>query len=166
MKKLILLVPIILWCCNKSESVSDSTSSPDTLQQQPVEKDSAKEVVTEMPAGRQGMMREVDGNKIIRTADAQQIPFSIGEEFTEEDQQFILKIKNFKGQNITGEITPDKPEMNIRFNQIKLPDGSFDGPFGRQINYAIKGGGEFWIIIGKSNMASGDIKGNFSVNIR
>ncbi|MCP2036923.1 hypothetical protein [Chryseobacterium sp. HSC-36S06] len=165
MKKLILLIPIFLLSCNKTESVKMSASTADTVAQNPkLENDTAN--VAETAAGRQGMMREVDGNKIIRTADAQQIPFSIGEEFTEEDQQFILKIKNFKGQNITGEIMPEKPDMNIRFNQIKLPNGSFDGPFGRQINYAVKGGGELWLIIGKSNMASGDVKGNFSVNIR
>ncbi|UFK98814.1 hypothetical protein [Kaistella faecalis] len=165
MKKLIMLIPILLFSCNKTESVKISTSKADTVAPNPIsEDDSAKVIGT--AGGRQGMMREVEGNKIIRTADAQQIPFSIGEEFTKEDQQFILKIKNFKGQNITGEITPEKPEMNIRFNQIKLPDGSFDGPFGRQINYAIKGGGELWLIIGQSNMASGDVKGNFSVEIR
>ena len=166
MKKLILLVPIILWSCNKTESVGESTSKTDPLFEKTVVEDTLKEIQTEIPGDRQGMMREVDGNKIIRTADAQQIPFSIGEEFTEEDQQFIMKIKNFKGRNITGEITPEKPDMNIRFNQIKLPNGSFDGPFGRQINYAVKGGGELWLIIGKSNMASGNVKGNFSVNIR
>ena len=165
MKKLILLIPIFLLSCNKTESVKMSTSTADTIAQNPIlEYDTAK--VAGTTAGRQGMMREVDGNKIIRTADAQQIPFSIGEEFTEEDQQFILKIKNFKGRNITGEITPENPYMNIRFNQIKLPNGSFDGPFGRQINYAVKGGGELWLIIGKSNMASGNVKGNFSVDIR
>ena len=165
MKKLILLVPILLLSCNKTESVKMSTSTADTIAQNPIlEYDTAK--VAGTAEGRQGMMREVDGNKIIRTADAQQIPFSIGEEFTEEDQQFILKIKNFKGRNITGEITPEKPDMNIRFNQIKLPNGSFDGPFGKQISYAVKGGGELWLIIGKSNMASGDVKGNFSVDIR
>ena len=166
MKKLLLLAPIILWSCNKSDSVKESTSIVDILQQRPVERDSATEVINEVPMGRQGMMREVEGNKIIRTADAQQIPFNIGEEFTEEDQQFIVKIKNFKQKTISGEVTPENAEMNIRFNQIKLPDGSFDGPFGRQINYAVKGGGELWLIIGKSNMASGDVKGNFSVNIR
>ena len=45
--------------------------------------------------GRRGAMRTVEGNKIIRTVDASQLPFTIGEEFTDENQQFILVIKNF-----------------------------------------------------------------------
>lgn len=166
MKKLLLLAPILLWSCNKSDSVKESASSVDTRQQRPVERDSATEVIKEVPMGRQGMMREVEGNKIIRTVDAQQIPFNIGEEFTEEDQQFIVKIKNFRQKTISGEVTPENAEMNIRFNQIKLPDGTFDGPFGRQISYTAKNDGELWLIIGKSNMASGETKGKFSVSIK
>ena len=166
MKKLLLLAPIILWSCNKSDSVKESASIVDILQQRPVERDSATEVINEVPMGRQGMMREVEGNKIIRTADAQQIPFNIGEEFTEEYQQFIVKIKNFKQKTISGEVTPENAEMNIRFNQIKLPDGTFDGLFGRQISYTAKNDGELWLIIGKSNMASGETKGKFSVFVR
>lgn len=166
MKKLLLLAPIILWSCNKSDSVKESTSIVDILQQRPVERDSATEVINEVPMGRQGMMREVEGNKIIRTADAQQIPFNIGEEFTEEYQQFIVKIKNFKQKTISGEVTPENAEMNIRFNQIKLPDGTFDVLFGRQISYTAKNDGELWLIIGKSNMASGETKGKFSVFVR
>ena len=53
MKKLLLLAPIILWSCNKSDSVKESTSSVDTLQQRPVERDSATEVINEVPMGRQ-----------------------------------------------------------------------------------------------------------------
>ena len=166
MKKLILLVPIILWSCNKTETVGESTSKTDPLFEKTVVEDTLKEIQTEIPAGRQGMLREVEGNKIIRTADAQQIPFSIGEEFTEEDQQFIVKIKNFRQKTISGEITPENAEMNIRFNQIKLSDGTFDGPFGRQISYTAKNDGELWLIIGKSNMASGETKGKFSVSIK
>lgn len=166
MKKLILLVAIVLWSCNKTESVGELTSKTDPLFEKTVVEDTLKEIQTEIPAGRKGMLREVEGNKIIRTADAQQIPFSIGEEFTEDNQQFILKIKNFNGQNITGEITPEKSVMNIRFNQIRLPDGTYGGPFGRQISYAVKDNGEVWLIIGRSNMASGETKGRFSVNIR
>ena len=166
MKKLILLVAIVLWSCNKTESVGESTSKTDPLFEKTVVEDTLKEIQTEIPAGRKGMMREVEGNKIIRTADAQQIPFNIGEEFTEEDQQFIVKIKNFKQKTISGEVTPENAEMNIRFNQIKLPDGTFDGLFGRQISYTAKNDGELWLIIGKRNMASGETKGKFSVSIK
>ena len=55
--------------------------------------------------------------------------------------------------------------MNIRFNQIKLANGDYDGPFGREINYEIKEKGEVWLIIAKSNMASGDATGKFKIRI-
>ena len=44
------------------------------------------------PFQRRGALRTVEGNKIIRTVDASQLPFTIGEEFTNENQQFILRI--------------------------------------------------------------------------
>jgi len=56
--------------------------------------------------------------------------------------------------------------MNIRFNQIKLPSGETEGPFGREMLLKTKEKGEIWLIIGKSNMASGETKGKFSVSIR
>ena len=170
--KILMLIPIILFSCNKQESVTEIQSKSDTLSQQiSIENSSMKDSVdtrieTVQQNGRQGMMREVEGNKIIRIADASQIPFSIGEEFTEENQQFILKIRNFERENISGEISPEKAGMNIRFNQIKLPGGETEGPFGRALVFKTKEKGEIWLIIGKSNMASGETKGKFSVNIQ
>ena len=56
--------------------------------------------------------------------------------------------------------------MNIRFNQIKLADGEFDGPFGRDISYLIKKSGEIWLLISKSNMASEKATGKFTVSLK
>ena len=55
--------------------------------------------------------------------------------------------------------------MNIRFNQIKTPDGKYDGPFGREISYKISSKGEVWLMIGKNLMADGKNTGRFSVRI-
>ena len=55
--------------------------------------------------------------------------------------------------------------MNIRFNQIKLANGDYDGPFGREISYDIKQKGEIWLIVSKSNMASGETKGKFEIEL-
>ena len=94
------------------------------------------------------------------------IPLTLTDEFTTENQQYIIKIKNFNRPKIFGAITPKNPKMNIRFNQIKLSDGSLDGPFGREITYEIPQKGEIWLLIGKSNMASGEITGEFSVFLK
>ena len=42
----------------------------------------------------------------IQTVDASKIPILINEEFTNDDQQLIIKIENFKGSKITGNIVP------------------------------------------------------------
>jgi len=114
----------------------------------------------------EGIMRDDEGNQIIRVADAAQLPFSLGDEFTAENQTFILKIKNYKNPKISAAVKPKNKEMNIRINQIKLPNGDYDGPFGRELkDYEVPEKGEVWLIIGKSNMASGEAKGDFTVSV-
>ena len=94
------------------------------------------------------------------------VPLTITDEFTTDRQKYILKIKNFKDKKIVGKITPQNSDMNIRFNQIKLPNGDFDGPFGQEINYNVKENGEVWLLIGKILMASGNAKGKFTINLK
>jgi hypothetical protein len=77
----------------------------------------------------------------------------------------VLKIVNYDQPTLKAKISTNEKDFNIRFNQIKLPNGEYDGPFGREISYDIQGKGEIWLIIGKSNMASGNTKGGFSVSV-
>ena len=88
------------------------------------------------------------------------------DEFTSDVSELIIKIPDFDRQNISGEIVPENPKMNIRFNQIKLPNGDFEGPFSRGMMFKSRENGEIWLIIGKSNMASGIASGKFSVFVR
>jgi len=112
-----------------------------------------------------GVMRDVKEGKITRTVDAEQLPVTLGEEFTEDGQECTLKITGFSKPNIKAKISTNQKDFNIRFNQIRLPNGDYDGPFGREITYDVKEKGEVWLIIGKSNMASGNTKGSFTVSI-
>lgn len=173
MKKLLILIPLMILSCKKNETLAEATAKQDSEKISEPIIDSSKikdSIINNAPATKEvlrtGIMREIEGNKIIKTLNADMIPLTITDEFTSDNQQFILKIKNFNGKNISGKITPENPEMNIRFNQIKLPNGDYDGPFGREISYKISEKGEIWLIIGKSNMASGEAKGKFSVNIQ
>lgn len=178
MKKSLLLIPLIIVACKKEPAVT-------------VTKDKDSTVVTEMPDSvvktdsvvlrkkdsiinnapvtkevlRKGVMRDEKDGQIIRTADANQLPFTIGEEFTKDDQDFILKLTRYDRPNIKAKISTKEKDFNIRFNQIRLPNGNYDGPFGREITYETPGKGEVWLIIGKSNMASGNTKGSFTVTV-
>lgn len=176
MKKIVVLIPVILFSCNKKEAVSQNTASADSVMV-------SDQIVVQnkMDSAANGMVsidennaakdsfetsRVVEANKIVKTINGEMLPIEIEDEFTENDQQMIIKIKNFTGKNIDGKIDPTNPKMNIRFNQIKLPMGDYDGPFGRDIHYDIKEKGEIWLIIAKSNMASGDVTGKFTVSLQ
>lgn len=181
MKKSLILIPLIILSCKKEASVTGTQTekNPDSLIRSedpylPLEDSSEARkdsIINNAPATKEvlrtGVMRDIEGNKIIRIADAEQLPFTIGEEFDKDDQEFILKIQNFSNGQISAEVKPENDRQNIRINQIKLPDGSYDGPFGRKIeNYRIPENGEVWLIIGKSNMASGETGGSFSVTVQ
>ena len=112
-----------------------------------------------------GVMREEEDRVIIRVADGQRLPFTIGEKFTEKHDKLILKISDFTQSEIKAMIKTKDSKQNIRFNQIKFPDGSMDGPFGKELTHIVKEKGEVWLIIGKNNMAEGSITGDFSVTV-
>ena len=167
MKKLLFLIPLFLFSCKKEAAVeilnSDSLISTD--QNTVVNKKDTLALKVEA-AKANSESKVLEGKKIIQTIDASKIPISINEEFTNDDQQLIIKIENFKGSKITGNIVPENEMMNIRFNQIKLADGAFDGPFGRDISYVIKKSGEIWLLISKSKMASEKATGKFTVSLK
>ncbi|UOU98785.1 hypothetical protein MUU74_02275 [Chryseobacterium daecheongense] len=178
MKKTLLLIPLFIISCKKESSVSEIVNSDSMIvAEQPASQpqvDSAAlkkkdSIVNNAPVTkevlRQGVMRSEKEGQIIRTADASQLPFTLGEEFTKDNQELVLKITNYDQPTLKAKITTNEKDFNIRFNQIKLPNGEYDGPFGRDISYEIPTKGEVWLIIGKSNMASGNTKGGFSVSV-
>ena len=117
------------------------------------------------PFQRRGALRTVEGNKIIRTVDASQLPFTIGEEFTNENQQFILVIKNVKKSSISATISTNDKNRNIRINQIILPDNSSDGPFSKTMKFKTSKKGIYKIVVGKNLMAEGKLSGNFNLSV-
>ena len=170
-----VLLPLLICSCTKKDTHSkmitkDSTEIPD---QRSVEypADSSKVVVlssNDEPDKNEmaKTFRIIDGDRIIKTINANMIPLTISDEFTTDQQKLILKIKNFKGKKIVGKISAKNTDMNLRFNQIKFADGSFDGPFGRNISVEIPKPGEIWLIIGKNLMADGKLTGKFSVTLQ
>lgn len=170
-----VLLPLLICSCTKKDTHSkmitkDSTEIPD---QRSVEypADSSKGVVlssNDEPDKNEmaKTFRIIDGDRIIKTINANMIPLTISDEFTTDQQKLILKIKNFKGKKIVGKISAKNTDMNLRFNQIKFADGSFDGPFGRNISVEIPKPGEIWLIIGKNLMADGKLTGKFSVTLQ
>ena len=60
-------------------------------------------------------------------------------------------------------IISTKQEANLRINQIEMPDSTFDGPFGKSLDYKIKTPGTYKLIIGESMMAEGQYSGDFEI---
>lgn len=178
-KSVFLLIPLIILSCKKEASVSEVSGKDSMIvTEQPaqnsgfdsaVDKSYRDSVINNAPATKEvlqtGVMREEKDRVIVRMADGERLPFTIGEEFTEKHDKLILKISNFNKPKITAKINTDQKDFNIRFNQIKLPDGKMDGPFMREITYDVPLSGEIWLIIGKNNMAEGKTIGSFSVTV-
>jgi len=177
-KSLLICIPLIILACKKESPVTEtSTKDSVVVNEQSIAKPNPESldtrerdsVINNAPVTkevlRSGVMREEKDRVIVRMADGEHLPFTIGEEFTEKHDKLILKISNFTKSKISAKISTKQQDFNIRFNQIKLPDGKMDGPFMRDIIYEVPKPGEVWLIIGKNNMADGKTTGNFSVTV-
>ena len=172
-----LLIPLlILSSCKKDSSVADASKEDSaSFLGDPIiaEVDSAvyRDSIVNNAAMtkkvlKDGIMRVDEGNKIVREVDASAIPFNLGEAFSEGHDQLVLKITNFKGNEISAIVAPENKDMNIRINTIELSNGTKDGPFGHELkNYKVEKSDEVILSIGKNNMASGELKGNFNIRI-
>lgn len=149
-----ILLPLILVACKKESPNID----------QVVKKDS---MVTAKPMDSLStiLSTEKESNQIILSIDASKLPIRLMQEITDPEQQIVLKLENYNHPRLKVYIKPEQP-MNVRINQIRLPDNTFDGPFGQTIDYETKQKGEYWLIISKDLMASGNPSGKFFIKIQ
>ena len=70
------------------------------------------------------------------------------------------------GRQLTASILPAKEPANIRFNQLFLPDGSSDGPFGQKLEYQLPQKGMYKLYIAPSLMANDAYTGDFLLRVR
>ncbi|MCJ8498795.1 hypothetical protein MVI27_11100 [Chryseobacterium salipaludis] len=168
MNKLWLLLPIFLMNCSKNTSSERTDIGSDTVQTVPGDTVDQQDVTHKALPSQDtaASHRTEDSTSISRTFSADRLPLTIDETFSYHGQELLLKIQDFKRGKITGTIEPADKEMNIRFNQLRYPDETWDGPFGRDINLPVTGKGELWLRIGRSNMASGKDTGSFHVHLK
>lgn len=150
--KYLALIPIFLIACKKEPEIKDQKVDTVTTIEKPV--DSLSTI----------LKTEKESNQNIVTVDASKMPIRLNLEIKNPDDQLILKLENLNQAKIKGYIKTEQP-MNLRFNQIRMPDNTFDGPFGQTIEYETKQKGEYWLILAKSNMAEGTPVGKFFVKI-
>lgn len=150
--KYLTLIPLFLVACKKEPEVKDQKVDTVTTIEKPV--DSLSTIIK----------TEKESNQNIVTVDASKMPIRLNLEITNPNDQVILKLENLNQPKIKGYIKTEKP-MNLRFNQIRMPDNTFDGPFSQTIEYDSKQKGEYWLILAKSNMADGTPVGKFFVKV-
>ncbi|MES2410634.1 MAG: hypothetical protein V4535_04230 [Bacteroidota bacterium] len=63
-------------------------------------------------------------------------------------------------------VTPEKDDVNLRFNQILFPDKTADGPFGKDLAIKLNQIGEHTLIIGHSQMAENPYQGKFTIDLQ
>lgn len=146
-----------------SVSISDSAQVEDSLLKLPDSIVNKAEDVQRVLAT--GVNREETDRQIVRSAGAKMLPFTLGDEIKNDNQQFVLKLANMPKGKLKVQIQTKVKDMNIRVNQVRYPDGTLDGPFGRTAELEIPSEGEVWLMVGKSNMASSSPQGNFTIHV-
>lgn len=150
--KYLALIPLFLVACKKEPEVKDTKTDTVTTVEKPV--DSISAIVN----------TERESNQNIITVDASKMPIRLNLEIKNPNDQIVLKLENLDQPKIKAYLTTQSP-MNVRINQIRMPDNTFDGPFGPTIDYDTKQKGEYWLIFAKNNMADGEPVGKFFVKI-
>jgi len=150
--KYLALIPLFLIACKKEPVLKDQKVDTITKIQKPI--DTLSTI----------LKTEKESNQNIVTVDASKMPIRLNLQITNPNDQLILRLENLNQPKIKGHLKTEMP-MNLRFNQIRMPDNTFDGPFSQTIEYDTKQKGEYWLILAKSNMASGTPVGKFFVKI-
>lgn len=151
--KYLTLIPLFLIACKKDPKLKETELDTLTAIKKPVD--------TLSPI----LKTEKESNQNIITVDASKMPIRLKLEIKNQDEQLILRLENLSQPNMKAYLKTDQP-MNLRFNQIRLPDNTFDGPFGQSIEYETRQKGEYWLVLSKNNMASGETPtGKFFIKI-
>ncbi|SMC81103.1 hypothetical protein [Moheibacter sediminis] len=81
-------------------------------------------------------------------------------------QRFVFVLNSDTANKLSLKITPKDTVANLRINQIIDSKNNSDGPFGRELEYAIKEKGIHKIIISESQMAGKPWAGAFTFEVK
>lgn len=112
-------------------------------------------------------IKKLDQDSLIQvTVTAGDIPDAVSLQVEHAYQQVQVLIKAVHSDSLSVVMqVPDK-ERNLRMNQIVLPDGSMDGPFGHELHYHTRLRGNYIIRIGRDNMADGTVQGPVTLYLK
>lgn len=77
-----------------------------------------------------------------------------------------LYIEVKEADSLLATITTPGTKENLRFNQIVMPDGKADGPFGQSMKIKTGKSGSYHLIIGENLMQGVEYRGPFSITLK
>lgn len=162
MKNIIWLVMIVAaWSCSGSSSKNEhETKAGDSI----LPGDPAPPAITARPSG--PLPNEQIGNHINLTFARDSNSLTTTGHLDTAFSTVVCYLAVKQGSQLTASILPVKGRGNIRFNQVFLPNGNSDGPFGQTLNYPLKGPGPYKLNIGSSNMADSPYTGDFTLKVQ
>lgn len=103
---------------------------------------------------------------IVATVTAGSQPDSIELDIEQPFQRIHVVINDVKTDSLQASLRMPGTGRNLRINQIVTADGTMDGPFGHEIHYATPRKGTYTLVIGKDNMADGQVQGPVTVYLK
>ncbi|WP_029906360.1 hypothetical protein [Prevotella sp. 10(H)] len=82
-----------------------------------------------------------------------------------KDQTVYIEFESKGYKNVSAQLFSMDSLANIRFSQIILPNGSQDGPFGRELKYRTTKDGIYKISVHENMMAGDPWGGTFDVEV-
>jgi len=146
---LFVLSAVMLFGCSGNDK---KTTDNDTTTQNTSGDDIQKESIISTPDSVVIEMDIKDGKGIVETC-------------KNKDQTIYIQFESEDYRKISAHLSSTDSTANIRFSQIFLPDGSADGPFGRDMEYNLSIKGLYTISVNENMMAGDPWEGPFEVEI-
>ncbi|MGS2762720.1 hypothetical protein [Sinomicrobium sp. M5D2P9] len=92
--------------------------------------------------------------------------FVKGEIYKEERDKKYFVLKTDAPVQLSARLESKDTLANLRFTQIFFPDGSADGPFGRELEYELEKPGTYVLSVGENMMAGEPWSGDFTIEVK
>ncbi len=80
-------------------------------------------------------------------------------------QTVYIQFQSQGFKKLSARLSSQAPDANVRIAQIKLPDGTMDGPFGQEMEYAFSFDGVYTLAVNENIMAGDPWEGDFTIEV-
>lgn len=145
-KLLFLFIFLFFLSCNQEEK-KQTIADPLFI----IKNDSAESV------------KQINSDSVVNFLSPQKDTLLFNLKMDSANQHVTVAVNLTSGNELFASLGSKDKNANIRISQIGFPDSTFDGPFGRTLNYKIKDTGNYKIIVGEDMMAGDRWSGDFTL---